>query len=88
MKSKRPERMKGYDVLVWIDGDGDVVCSGYTAGGNEFLRTICPQYKTGQVLEIISPPEEFRKHIPPKVKVGLVSPGTKKITSMFHGPLH
>lgn len=83
MKLPTSKQAKGYDVLIWIDEEGDVVCRSYTEGGTKFLQTMDKRYLQGDVLEIVSHPEVFKKHIPPMLKVGSISPGTKKVTRML-----
>lgn len=82
MKLPSDKKAKGYDVLVWIDEEGDIVCRAYTEGGTRFLQAMDKRYIQGDVLEIISHPEEFKKNIPPMLKVGSISPKSKKVTKM------
>jgi hypothetical protein len=68
--------------LIWIDEDGDVVCQAYTEAGTKFLQQMDKRYAMGDVLEIVTHPEEFKKHIPPMLKVGSISPASKKVHKM------
>lgn len=72
----------GYDILVWLDEEMDVVCCGYTEAGETFLRTIYPPYTNGDILEIISHPEEFKASIPFNINVGLRNYRTNKVAPM------
>lgn len=87
MKLPTTKQRKGYDVLVWMDEDKDIVCQSYTEKGTEFLKTLDKRYAEGDVLEIISHPDEFKAHIPPNLVVGSISPRTNKITKMTAGQL-
>lgn len=82
MKLPTDKQARGYDILIWIDEEGDVVCRSYTGSGTDFLQTMDKRYMQGDVLEIISHPEEFKKHLPPKLKVGSISPVTKKVSRL------
>lgn len=77
-----------YDVLVWIDEDGDVVCDSRTREGTEFLCTIHPSYEMGQILQIMCTPEEFANHLPSGILVGLKRHPSGNIVPMAHPLLH
>lgn len=79
---------KGYDILVWMDTDGDVVCTSYTKRGNVFLKSIGGKYRAGSIMEIMGEPKEFQELIPPDVRVGLLSPETNKVARMAKNSLH
>lgn len=87
-KSTMSHDYGAYDVLVWIDDDGDVVCQSYSPEGRTFLRSMFPGYESHQVLEILCTPEEFTKHIPPDVLVGRVMYPTKKIVPLGRPMVH
>ncbi len=82
MKLPTKRQSKGYDCIVWIDEDGDVVCQAYTEKGTKFLQQMDKRYNLGDVLEIITHPEEFKKHIPPMLKVGAIAHGSQKVSLM------
>lgn len=71
--------MTEYDVIIWIDEDGDIVCRGITRRGEEFLQTLYEPYKMFDILEILSHPEEFQAMVPSDVRVGTVHPESKKV---------
>lgn len=73
---------RGYDILVWMDNEGDVVCCGYTVIGERFLKEVQPGYENGDVLQILSDPDMFRETCPTHISVGLVSPNTNKVYPM------
>ena len=82
MVSKQPEEGEGYDIVVWADEDGDIVCSGYTERGDKALKKLCGEYSSGTVMEILIPPTEFFRSMPKKLKLGLLNPETDKINKM------
>jgi hypothetical protein len=82
VKLPTERQARGYDCLIWIDEEGDVVCRAYTDAGTKFLQQMDKRYEKGDVLEIITHPEEFKKHIPPMLKIGSISPNTKKVSRM------
>lgn len=81
------KQSRGYDILVWIDEDGDVVSQSYTESGTVFLKSMDSRYLQGDVLQIISHPDEFKTHVPPKLKIGSISPVTNKVAPMLIPPL-
>lgn len=78
----------GYDALVWIDQDGDVVCCAYTEGGARFLRSVLPGYRRGDIMQILSHPDEFTAAIPKKIIIGKVNPDDGKVYTLAHHRLH
>lgn len=82
MKLPSKKQAEGYDILIWIDEEGDVVSRAYTDQGTKFLQAMDKRYVQGDILEIISHPEEFKKHLPPMLKVGSISPKTKRVSKM------
>lgn len=83
MKLPTKRQSRGYDCLIWIDEDGDVVTCAYTEAGTKFLQQMDKRYRMGDVLEIVSHPEEFKKHVPPVLRVGSISPKSKKVSRML-----
>lgn len=77
-----------YDILVWIDDDGDVVCSNLTERGYGFLRTLTTDFEDGQVLQIMCTPEEFANQVPDNVLVGMRMHPSGKVVPMEHPLLH
>lgn len=73
MKTPTMKQAKGYDCVVWIDEEGDVVCQAYTPDGTKFLKDIDARYNHGDVLEIVMHPEEFKQHVPPSLKLGALT---------------
>lgn len=87
MKLPTARQSRGYDILVWIDEDEDVVAQAYTEEGATFLKSMDGRYNRGDVLEIISHPDEFKRHVPPRLKIGSISPVTNKVSRMVTPPL-
>lgn len=85
----RPSKAKarGYDVLVWIDQDGDIVSSAYTRKGVEALRKMVPAYLDGDIMEILIHPEEF-SHMMKEYRVGFIEYTSKKVMPMEQSRLH
>lgn len=77
-----------YDVLVWIDDDGDVVCNSLSAEGLAFLRSLDPSYEEHQILQIMCRPDEFANLVPNNVLVGMRRSPSGKIVPMEHPRLH
>lgn len=76
----------GYDVLVWKDDDGDIVCCAYTELGTRWLRAFIPSYEVGDIAQILAPPEEFARLVPDNVLVGRYTTDTKRVLPLV-GPL-
>lgn len=72
----------GYDVLVWVDDEGDVVCCGYTRKGQNFLRTLNRDYNNGDIMELVGHPRAFKAQIPNNIQVGLLMRPSGKIKPM------
>ncbi len=77
-------RAAGYDIVVWIDEDGDAVCGAFTRAGEQWLQTIVGTYRKGDIMIIHSPPNVFEASIPEHLRVGYENPDTKRI-SLFDG---
>jgi hypothetical protein len=87
---KLPSRSlaKGYDLLIWVDEEGDVVCFAYTKQGQEFLKQAHEDYKKGDVIEILAHPSDFRKLLPPGIRVGLLNDGFDSVSEFSSAHLH
>lgn len=82
------EDANGYDLLVWMDEEGNVLTKSYSLMGEVILRSMTEDYSSGDVLEILIHPDEFTKDIPPTARVGYVDPRTARIRRMGKKPLH
>jgi ribosomal protein L21E len=82
------ELANGYDLLVWMDSDGEVLTRSYTPLGEVVLKAMLKGYKPGDVLEILVSPDEFHQDVPPQTRVGYVDPRTNKVYAMKRQHLH
>ena len=72
----------GYDIVVWVDEDGDIVARGFSPLGHKTLRGFVNKYRPGDIVQIYCSPEEFEADIPDGVHVGTLNSTTGKIDSM------
>jgi hypothetical protein len=77
-----------YDILVWIDEDGDVVCQCQSQRGHEVLQELDPTAEYGDTLQIMCAPEEFERRVPGGLRVGLVMHPSKTVVPMGQVRLH
>ena len=73
MRPPSKKEAKGFDVVVWVDTDGDIVCRAFTPGGDEYLKNLVNHYERSDIVQIYSDPEEFYKSVPPDLVVGLLT---------------
>lgn len=74
---------KGYDILIWIDDDGDIVCSSFSPKGFEVMKMMTGGFYTEDTTVIICVhPEEFVSMLPDKTRVGIVSRDHSTVTEM------
>jgi hypothetical protein len=88
--TKPPSRAqaKGYDLVVWIDDDGDIVTRGFTERGLNFLKTILPQVRFEDIVMITAGPDEFAQAVGEYLKVGYKNPESGLIAPMRDRFLH
>lgn len=77
-----------WDILVWIDEDGDVVCRAQSSFGLTHLQTMYPNCQTEDILQILCTPDQFRNALPEGMLVGLVMEPNKKVVPMDKIRLH
>ena len=82
------EMAKGYDILIWMEPGGEILCCGYTTDGEEFLRDIEPTYNNGDVLELLVSPQLFELRVYDHLRIGGISPRTNKVHPFTPGLLH
>lgn len=82
------EDAKGYDLIVWLNEDGEVLTKSYSLMGEVILRGMTPNYEPGDVLEILVHPDEFNRDIPPSARVGYVDPHTNRLRRIDKGLFH
>lgn len=83
-----PERVGGYDIVLWIDEDGDTIITPYTEAGRRFIRQLFPTWDPAARTVIIGRPEVFFNTVPEGLAVGAVNPETEMITTVIKKPLH
>jgi ribosomal protein L21E len=70
----------GYDIMVWVDRDGDIVSRAYTRSGHDALRSIVNTYEKGDIVQIHYSPPEFVADMPKGLVIGLLtSEGVKRM---------
>jgi hypothetical protein len=85
--NRAPKEIKGYDILIWMNGKREVLCSSYTEEADRFMKTLQKDYKRGDVIEIITYPKAFYSKVPKNLRVGKISPITKKVCNLSGGTL-
>ena len=88
MQAPTKQKAKGYDIVVWIDDDGDIVTKSYTHAGTLTLKAMVPDYEHGYVAQIHCDPKEFMAEVPHLVTVGMLDFSTKKLVPMRVTRLH
>lgn len=72
MQKPTPEQANGYDIVLWLDNDGDIIASPYTPAGEEFIRKLQPDWKPGVHMTVQASPKRFFKCVPDGITVGLM----------------
>lgn len=85
---KKPRRREGYDILIWIDKDGDVVAAAYSASAHGFFKAMDPGYTYGDIVELVASPDDFLKEVPDSLRVGGLHPETNFVSEMKKNSLH
>lgn len=67
------EQALGYDLVLWVDSDGDVIATPYTDAGQGFLKRIFPEWKPEMSMIILSTPKRFFRVVPKELTIGLMS---------------
>jgi len=63
--------MEQYDVVVWMDSDGDMMTKGFSQAGHDSLKSMSLEY-IGEPIQVLCHPDEFLNHMG-NLKVGLRS---------------
>lgn len=74
MQAPCPKKVKGYDIVIWLDEDGDAVVTPYTPEGITFIRFLFPMWDTFDRVFIIGSPENFFRQVPNSLCVGTINP--------------
>lgn len=88
MRPPSKTEAQGYDIVVWSDKDGDIVCRAFTPAGDKALRAFVNKYHRGDLVQIYMPPEKFEAELPEGITVGLLNPKSKKVVPMNAVRLH
>jgi hypothetical protein len=80
-------KARGYDVVVWVDGDGDIVATSYSVRGVHAMLRIVPSYVQGDIVEILMHPDKFTE-IMHDMKVGYMRLDRKIVQMGEKSPLH
>ncbi len=60
----------GYDLIVYIDHEGDVVCRALTEIGRDFMRMLFPGIDGTEIVELYMGPDEFIARVGNTLSVG------------------
>lgn len=88
MRPPSKAEAEGFDIVVWSDKDGDIVCRAFTPAGDRALRAFVNKYHRGDIVQIYMPPEQFEAELPEGIHVGLLNPRRKKVVAMTKSSLH
>jgi hypothetical protein len=82
MRPPSAREAKGYDIVVWVDEEGDIVTRAFTKRGDNALKTFVNEYSKGDIVQIYSSPTEFEASLPNTLAVGyLTSKGMRPMRS-------
>jgi hypothetical protein len=87
MRTPSKRAAKGFDVVVWVDGDGDIVAKGFSDAGHDALRQYVSDYRKGDIVEIYVDPDQFTKDVGENILVGALD-GQGKVVAMDKLRLH
>lgn len=89
LNSKPVSLAKGYDVLIWVDDDNDLVCAGFTEHGIQQLReAVGGHYDDESSVVICVHPQEFAAIFDKETKIGIVNHDRSAVTEMSKKALH
>jgi len=91
MQAMRPpskSEATGYDVIVWVDEDGDIVARGFSRQGHSALRAFVNKYHAGDIVQIYCTPEAFMDELPTDLAVGVLNSRTEKVMPFNPAHLH
>lgn len=73
MRTPSKRVAKGFDVVVWVDNDGDIVAKAFTPRGHNSLRKFVSDYHNGDIVEIYCDPDAFMKELEDEVALGTLN---------------
>lgn len=62
--------MDEYDVVIWMDDDGDFLAKGFSKAGHSCLKSMSAEYSE-EPIQILCHPDIFMGHMTKGVRVGL-----------------
>jgi hypothetical protein len=78
----------GFDIVVWVDNDGDIVCRAFTSPGHKAIRKLVNDYRRGDIVQIYNSPEEFQAEMPESLAIGMLQKQSKKVVPLSIIRLH
>ena len=88
MKPPSKDECNGFDLVVWKDDDGEIVCRAFTLTGHKALKQFVNKYRKGDLVVIYCDPKQFEEELEKDVIVGLLHPKSKKVVPMSKAHLH
>lgn len=82
------EKLKGIDLLVWMDAEGDILLQAITGLGIAFLFDNYEGYMAGDHIQIDISPEELAADVPPSIGIGCMMNGLNKVFKLPPASLH
>jgi len=73
MRTPNKRVAQGYDIVVWVDDDGDIVAKAFTKYGHNTLRKFVSDYRNGDIVEIYCDPDQFMKEVDETVSIGTLT---------------
>lgn len=73
MRTPSAREAENYDIVVWVDEEGDIVARGFSDTGHTALRRYVNEYQRGDIVQIYVPPKEFEADMPTDLTVGLLT---------------
>lgn len=86
MRPPSKTEAEGYDIVVWVDKDGDIVARAFSKPGHSALRAFVNRYRPGDLVQIYCSPEEFEDELPQGIRAGALNSATGKIGPLTKSP--
>lgn len=80
MRTPSSREADGFDVVVWVDKDGDIVAKAFSTEGDKALKQYVNDYRKGDIIEIYVPPSQFEADMPQTLRVGLLTTARGVVT--------
>lgn len=88
MQPPSKRQAAGFDIVVWVDKEGDVVCRAFTDPGHKAIRQLVDEYHKGDIVQIYNSPDEFQAEMPDDLAIGMLQRGSKKVVPLSFSRLH